>query len=269
MEANVPSLQHSGMPLLPPGLQGRNSQQGSLLSARGSGTVAPENPTWEGTSAGRVQASPAKPVSSRSVRTPGERLSSTSEYACGRGTYVKDDFIYAAVVGIEQIDHPTPRGQPTTIEGRGGQKRAGGLPVLSVVPFAKSASVLPTTGCFVLAQVAKVARHRVECSILAVDGHTLAEPFRGFIRSQDIRETDVDSVDVLECFKPGDVVRAKVISMGDGRCYVLSTASAELGVLFAQGKEGGQLQPVTCTLMRCDITGRLQKRKVAAPVLLS
>ncbi|PFH34532.1 putative 3'-5' exoribonuclease csl4 [Besnoitia besnoiti] len=205
-------------------------------------------------------------VSRGNVRTPGERLGSALVYAPGSGAYVRDGFIYAAVVGREQVETPTQEANLTTADQRSATRR---LPLVSVVSAGKSPAVLPTIGCFVLAQVTKISQRRVDCSILAVDGHTLAEPFRGFIRSQDIRETDVDSVDVLECFKPGDVVRAKVISVGDGRCYVLSTAAAELGVLFAQGRDGGQLQPVTCKLMRCDVTGRLHRRKVAAPVLLS
>ncbi|CBZ52352.1 3'-5' exoribonuclease CSL4, related [Neospora caninum Liverpool] len=271
MEANCPSLPPSSQPLLPPGLEGVNSQRGDRLSPGGQRTsTAASQPREAPTSASlHVSGSPAKSsVASKAVRTPGERLGSTSEFAPGRGTYVKDDFIYAAIVGLEHVGPPSPR-PPTSAEGTREESKAAGLPVLSVVSSAKCAAVLPTTGCFVLAQVTKISHHRVDCSILAVDGQTLAEPFRGFIRSQDIRETDVDSVDVLECYKPGDVVRAKVISVGDGRCYVLSTASAELGVLFAQGKDGSQLQPVTCKLMRCDVTGRLQKRKVAAPVLLS
>ncbi|PHJ23706.1 3 -5 exoribonuclease csl4 [Cystoisospora suis] len=190
-------------------------------------------------------------IADGNVRTPGERLGSTAEYTPGSGTYVLKGVVYSSLVGLEQVD-----------------SKASPLPVISVIS-GKTASSPPAVGCFVLAQVTKISQKRVDCNILAVDGLSLAEPFRGFIRSQDIRETEVDTVDVLECYSLGDVLRAKVISLGDGRSYVLSTASAELGVLFSQGKDGGQLQPVTCKLMRCDVTGRLQRKKVAAPIFLS
>lgn len=34
-------------------------------------------------------------------------------------------------------------------------------------------------------QVTKISQKRVDCNILAVDGHSLAEPFRGFIRYEE------------------------------------------------------------------------------------
>ena len=37
------------------------------------------------------------------------------------------------------------------------------------------------------------------------------------IRSQDVRLTEADKVDIYDCFLPSDVVRAKVISLGDTR----------------------------------------------------
>ncbi|PWN22592.1 hypothetical protein BCV69DRAFT_257534 [Microstroma glucosiphilum] len=57
--------------------------------------------------------------------------------------------------------------------------------------------------------------------------------FSGVIRSQDVRLTETDKVKMGECFRVGDLVRARVISLGDSRSYYLSTASNELGVLFA------------------------------------
>ena len=35
------------------------------------------------------------------------------------------------------------------------------------------------------------------------------------IRKIDVRSTSVDSVEMYECYRPGDIVRAKVISLGD------------------------------------------------------
>jgi hypothetical protein len=40
----------------------------------------------------------------------------------------------------------------------------------------------------------------------------------------------VDKVEVIKCYRPGDIVRARVISLGDARQYYLSTAENELGV---------------------------------------
>lgn len=46
----------------------------------------------------------------------------------------------------------------------------------------------------------------------------------------------VDKVEVFKCFRPGDIVRARVISLGDARQYYLSTAENELGVSRGRGQ---------------------------------
>ena len=52
-----------------------------------------------------------------------------------------------------------------------------------------------------------------------------------------MRSTEKDKVKVLESFKPGDVVRARVISLGDTAGYYLSTAGNDMGVVVARGGE--------------------------------
>lgn len=52
----------------------------------------------------------------------------------------------------------------------------------------------------------------------------------------------IDSVVMMECFREKDIVRGKVISLGDSiRSIYLSTAGEELGVLIAQNEETGRL----------------------------
>ncbi|KDN36084.1 hypothetical protein K437DRAFT_276889 [Tilletiaria anomala UBC 951] len=70
-------------------------------------------------------------------------------------------------------------------------------------------------------------------SISASDDGNPDNLFQGVIRSQDVRATNKDSVRMNESFRPGDIVRAIVISLGDARSYYLSTASNELGVVYA------------------------------------
>lgn len=46
-------------------------------------------------------------------------------------------------------------------------------------------------------------------------------------------------VELHSCFRPGDLVRAEVIALGDARSYYLSTAKNDLGVVFARSANGG------------------------------
>ena len=43
-----------------------------------------------------------------------------------------------------------------------------------------------------------------------------------------MRATEIDKVVVYDCFRPGDVVRAEVLSLGDARSYYLTTAKVRM-----------------------------------------
>lgn len=47
-------------------------------------------------------------------------------------------------------------------------------------------------------------------------------------------------VELYACFRPGDLVRAEVIGLGDARSYYLSTAKNDLGVVYAKSAAGVQ-----------------------------
>ena len=102
---------------------------------------------------------------------------------------------------------------------------------------------------------------------------------------------------ILSAFRVGDIVRAKVISMGDQQHYYLSTAADELGVVMAVSAGGGGVEggaaaaagggesegkikggmgsgmvgggnlmyPVSWREMRDPVTGMTEARKVARP----
>lgn len=98
----------------------------------------------------------------------------------------------------------------------------------------------------------------------------------------------LDKLKIWDCFRPGDVVRASVvssfllfllfdgriplipislqISLGDVRSYYLSTAKSDLGVVFAKHTESGnRLIPISWTEMQDPISGLVEPRKVAGP----
>ncbi|ODV93309.1 hypothetical protein PACTADRAFT_51919 [Pachysolen tannophilus NRRL Y-2460] len=95
----------------------------------------------------------------------------------------------------------------------------------------------------------------------------IGENFKGIIRSQDVRSTDRDRVKIIESFKPGDIVRCIVISLGDGTNYYLSTARNDLGVIFAKshGGAGEIMYAVDWKTMICINTGEVEQRKCAKP----
>lgn len=139
----------------------------------------------------------------------------------------------------------------------------------------------------VIGTVSRITRQAATVTILTVDGRPCRPGFTGQIRSQDVRATEKDKVRTWNCFRPGDVVRAKVvsppydftaspvrltrtilqISLGDSRSSsYLSTAENSLGVLFAVSSATGvALEAVDWQQMRDPSTGEVEPRKVAAP----
>lgn len=93
----------------------------------------------------------------------------------------------------------------------------------------------------------------------------VGENFKGIIRSQDVRATDRDKVKIIDCFRPGDVVRAQVLLLGDGLNYYLTTARNDLGVVFArsEGGAGDAMVAIDWETMVCERTGVVERRKCA------
>lgn len=92
----------------------------------------------------------------------------------------------------------------------------------------------------ILGRVIKLNINNVIVEILSVNDKLLRIKSRGTIRREDIRLNEVDTLVIHECFRPGDIVRALVISLGDARQYFLSTAEAEFGVRWAKSEKSGQ-----------------------------
>ena len=65
---------------------------------------------------------------------------------------------------------------------------------------------------------------------MAGDNSLFSSPLKGVIRREDVRQTEKDRVELSKCFRPSDIVMAKIISLGDQNNYLLSTAADELGL---------------------------------------
>ncbi|XP_062988579.1 exosome complex component CSL4 isoform X1 [Elgaria multicarinata webbii] len=196
---------------------------------------------------------------------PGERLCSLEEGTPGSGTYTRHGSIFASLAGC--LTKKTENGM---------------LPVISVMRDVES-QLLPDVGATVTCKVisAALARHSrtvlhsatgvcsinsrfAKVHILYVGSTPLKSPFRGTIRREDIRATEKDKVEVYKSFRPGDIVLAKVISLGDAQSnYLLTTAENELGVVVAHSEAGVQMVPISWCEMQCPSTHGKELRKVA------
>lgn len=137
--------------------------------------------------------------------------------------------------------------------------------VLVEPPHSAATAVVPAEGDIVLGRVLGVGDRQaeVEVLVLGTPGRALRSSVRGSVRKEDVRRTDVDRVVMLQAMRPGDVVRARVLSLGDRRSLFLSTAEAELGVIWAKSRAGCVMVPAAHDSMRCPVSGEDEPRKVA------
>jgi exosome complex component CSL4 len=92
--------------------------------------------------------------------------------------------------------------------------------------------------------------------------------YEGAIRMEDIRAGASEQIHLPDCFRPGDLVACRIISLGDSRRYFLSTAETELGVIRAMNDKGQAMIPISWKEMECPQTGIKEPRKCAKPIAL-
>lgn len=131
--------------------------------------------------------------------------------------------------------------------------------------------VIPAIGQTVLGQIVKLNSKYAGVDILAIDGSSqrFMEPVKGTIRLQDIVSHDEREVPLIQhAFRPGDVVKARVIGVGDPSAGLLLSTGVDAGLGVVYGKSaaaGAPLLPVAWNEMVCSQTGLREKRKCAKP----
>ncbi|EPE05734.1 3 -5 exoribonuclease csl4 [Ophiostoma piceae UAMH 11346] len=216
------------------------------------------------------------------ITVPGQHLGAASQYIPGPGTHLSDGQVYASLLGHTQIRQPAPVAAGAASAAAGPAKRltrivvptaASLTPVVdrratvsvSRAALAEGGEVLPDVGNTVLCRVTRLTQKQAVVAILVVGETVLTTEWQGLIRAQDVRATEKDRVKVYESFRPGDIVRAQVISLGDQANYYLSTASNTLGVVMATSETGSPMYPVSWKEYIDPETGLSEPRKVAKP----
>ncbi|CAD7701667.1 unnamed protein product [Ostreobium quekettii] len=187
------------------------------------------------------------------VVCPGDRLGQESNYIAGAGTYGREGFIYASIVGRQEV---------TSAQGDAEKK----LPIVTVTSMKGGGKVVPQIGDVVTGRVTRLRQQAAVVDILCVGERALHTKFQGQIRTQDVRAKEIDKVTIPTSFRPGDLVRAEVLSFGDANFYYLSTAKNELGVVYAESPAGVPMVPISWQDMQCPQTHVRERRKVAKVV---
>ncbi len=170
---------------------------------------------------------------------PGERLGVIEEFIPDSGTYSKDGVIYSKIVGCALMDMLNRK--------------------VSVYPLVDEA-VVPKVGANVIGQVGNAQSDNVLVRIFKVGDKNISGVFSGILHISDVSDRYVDSMN--DACKPGDVIRAKVLS-GKNQIYHLSTADKDSGVLYGFCGRCGNLLEQKRHEMRCPKCGNIENRKIA------
>ncbi|CAG9483468.1 unnamed protein product [Plasmodium vivax] len=181
-----------------------------------------------------------------SIVLPGEALGSCDAYVSGENTYSLQKEVRSAILGRRQL----------TTNGDGKQ-------VISVANT-KEFIPLPQVGDLVTCKVYRVTFNLIYCNIILLNNKAVRNSFRAFINKSDIHVYEGELGDNFECFKQGDIIRAKVLSVAQHGSYKLSTVGSDLGVILALSDGGQIMKPVAWNLMvnLSDMT--FEKRKVSS-----
>ncbi|KAG8163517.1 hypothetical protein KVR01_006814 [Diaporthe batatas] len=229
-------------------------------------------------------------MAATTLAIPGQLLGPASKYKPGAGVHLYESNLYSSLLGDITITQPASQSSASSTSAQGPTKRISRitqnlpsraaaapseLPTISVSRGAAAAAagqqkqkqreVLPQVGNTVLCRVTRITPRQAVVAILVCGDTVLGAEWQGVIRVQDVRATEKDRVKVYESFRPGDIVRASVISLGDQANYYLSTASNELGVIMAVSEAGNAMYPVTWKEYKDPETGLSESRKVAKP----
>ena len=170
---------------------------------------------------------------------PGERLGVIEEFIPDSGTYVKDGVIYSKIVGRKLVDLQSRR--------------------VSVYPAAEGA-VVPKVSGVVLGQVGNAQSDNVLVKIFKVGNKKISGEFGGILHISDVSDRYVASMN--DVCKPGDIVRAKVISEKN-RVFHLTTNDKNLGIIYAFCSRCGSLLEPDRYELHCPKCGNIEKRKLA------
>jgi len=170
---------------------------------------------------------------------PGERLGVIEEFVPDSGTYVKDGVIFSKIVGRSLVDLQNRR--------------------VSVYPASEGA-VVPKLSGTVLGQVGNAQSDNVLVRIFKVGNKKISGEFGGILHISDVSDRYVTSMN--DVCKPGDIIRAKVISEKN-RIFHLTTNDKNLGVLDAFCSRCGNLLEPERYELRYPKCGNIESRKMA------
>ena len=154
------------------------------------------------------------------------------------GTYSRNGYIYASIAGtvnfVKQEDNTVCQLSLNLSQYLNFYFKK----TIEVVSVGRNHHLVPQMGSIVTCRVLSISSNVVRLNIHCIGEEVLKQPFKGLLRKQDIRDFDKEKVQISQCFRPSDIILAKVIGLGENHSFLVTTADNELGVVVALNQSG-------------------------------
>lgn len=72
-------------------------------------------------------------------------------------------------------------------------------------------TLVPQQGDIVTAKVMLITQQFCKCIIKCIGDTVLSRSYRAILRKEDVRAAEKDRVEIYKCFRPGDIILARVV----------------------------------------------------------
>ncbi|MFX1298979.1 MAG: exosome complex RNA-binding protein Csl4 [Promethearchaeota archaeon] len=170
---------------------------------------------------------------------PGQKLAVIEMYVPGEGTYIKNDVIYASIVGEVYIDSHEKK--------------------VSVISKGNKPT-LPKKGDIVIGSINMVRKQMAIADITNKPGYNPTTDFEGMIHISQVSKSYLENLS--DAFKTSDIIRAVVID-DEKIPFFLSTAGPDFGVIRAYCSECGYVLKPVGRRLQCPNCRTIENRKIA------
>ena len=185
----------------------------------------------------------------------GDRLCiSDDNNLAGAGTYVYRNYIYAAIAGLIQVKYDDDeRNQDSSLANdqlnvnqqskteHNNQLNEHKHRIIAVLHNVKvGLNRVPSVGVIVTCKILSINNALAKCQICCIEDNILKLPFKATLRKEDISSDIKDIIEVYKCFRPKDIILARIIGQSD-QGYMLTTGEEELGVVIGYSDAGNLL----------------------------
>lgn len=115
----------------------------------------------------------------------------------------------------------------------------------------------------IIGKVIKVNEGSAKVRLLAINDVPVAHEYIATLKRENMRNRDIDAIDVEQMFAPNDIILARVKALNESKNINLSTEEDRFGVIFSYSENRNRLLPVSGDRMQSPVSKREVWKKVA------